>query len=856
MTTHPNPYFGGSSVHGGRVRRLDARDFPDLVRRYVFLPCQLNMDRRTFLVHPDRDSLKDGPYITACSWDFNEGHREDATATSVHMVILDLDDSRYAKDYDTSPDALCDALHPYNFVAWRTAKYTPDEPRLKIAVDVSPCDPAEHRRIVAFVCSRLAIPQDFKGIRESKVLSQPQYRPVQFRGEAFSAVIASRLDGCPVELKDVPETPETADERSRIYAFDPTLDGDVLNILHLPVAGVTPEDIREALFSIDPSCGYKTWTEIACSLRHQFQDEDEARRAYLLFDEWSSLSKEKYYGEKETYAKWKSFRPYAKGRAPVTIRSLFKHAMDAGWENTKVAVKIKQRVEEWIAECQDGEILMSEGPQRIAEMPLKNDVVEEALVVRLRQRIIELTGAKVDKATIKKQVREDRYKQVRDAMDPGLEPWLQPIVFVKTLNEFRDMINGNIYSPAAFDNTFSIELMPKDKESETAKSGRPAVLPTHYALNVRDIPKVDGTTYDPRQAEDENGAPRYIFEWEGRTYLNEFSVHSYPQDEPFYADRAERLIEELLRVLIAEPDYRRRLLDYMCYLVQSPGQKVRWCPIIQSAQGAGKGTIGDIMRAALGPRNYEVIDPSALASDFNSWRYGRQLVVFDELRSPGHNKHEVGNKLKPAITNEAVTVNEKFRNPRVVQNVTNYIAFTNFKDAMAIEETDRRYFVIHSPIQSKEQVLNSYRGDFFDEIHHTIDHHPGAIRYWLKRRDISRDFKPNGHAHETPYLLAMIESSKNDLLRRIERVIADADDPLVQSDLVCENSLERIVRHEMRGAVLSIPHCLRTNGFEMAGRFSVDGEKTDVWVHPSRFCLEVDDPEKVANERAAGNSRK
>ena len=335
-------YFGGSTVHGGKVRRLNATTFPEIVSRYINIPIQFPLTRKEFWALPEkeRNTKKDSPFVCACSFAYeNEGHRTDEAATYTVAAILDLDAGQFVKDFDECPSTLAEHLYPFNFVCWRTANYTKENPRLKIMVDVSPCHPSQHRRLVAFIAARLGLPKDFKGVRESGVLSQPQYRPLQFRGEDFTAIIASNTTGIPVHLSDLPELDAEEQEliEGRTYACDMSeSDDEFFGLAYLPVPGLTIKDITEALNTIDPDSNYKTWIEVAAALKHQFTDEDEAREAYELFVLWSSRGT-KFQGRRDCWSKWKSFRPYCKGRAPVTIRTLYKYAMDGGWDNKRVA---------------------------------------------------------------------------------------------------------------------------------------------------------------------------------------------------------------------------------------------------------------------------------------------------------------------------------------------------------------------------------------------------------------------------------------------------------------------------------------------------------------------------------------
>ena len=828
-------YFGGSKVRDGIVRRLQANNFKEVVERYFNVPIQFPMTRTDFLAHPDRDTIKDVPYIVPCTYPFEEGKRENSTADKLTLVILDLDEGAFVKDFFEAPETVSEALYPYNHIVYCTAKHTTDSPRLRIIVPVLPCDVKVHKRLVAHIAKRLGIPFDFKGHRESNVLSQPAYRPMQFQGEEFTAVISTRTSGQSLDPADAPEI-DAKESDDRTYACE--FDEGAVSLAYLPIHGLKMSDIREPLFAVDADCNYRVWTEIASSLRHQFTDEDDAREAYEVFDEWSAQGT-KYKGDKETFGKWRSFKPHATGRNPITIRTLFKHAMDSGWENTKIATKVKQGIVEWMNACTDGDLLMHEGAKRISQLPFKNEMVEEALVVALRKRVQELCGTLIDKATIKRQVNNARFKAKAEENSVELESWLRPICFITSRNTFQNVANGVEYSPPAFDNTFSEFLMPTDADSEMAKAGRPSILPVHHALNVRKIKKVDGVTYDPR-----HGGEEPFFRFEGKDYLNEYRISSAPRELPEFEKEAKAAWRKLLGHLIAHSYHEQLLTDFIAYVIQHPGEKIRWAAIIQSCQGAGKGTVGDIIIAALGPPNVNIIAPGAMSSDFNSWRYGSQVVIFDELKSPGHNKQEVSNKLKDAITNTRVSLNQKNRDPRVIINVTNFIAFTNFKDCIHVEDSDRRYFFVESPLQYKHQLQGPHVTKIFDDVHSLIETKPGAFRSFFMNHKISEDFPVNGPAPETDFRREIIQESKNPLHLAIEALVENPSIPTITSDVIFEEDLFVLTEKERRNNNKP-SHYLRMMGYERwnAGeKFTINGKRGGVWVHGYRYAPETGDP--------------
>ena len=842
MSKDTKTYWGGPKLDAP-IRVLEARNFHEFVNTQINVPVVFRMTRQDFLAHPDRDRLKDGPYIMACTFPDGKVKRNNANADGFNLVIIDLDEGAFIHDFIEHPETLGEALSPYNFAAFLTAKSTPEAPRMKVVVSCPQLPVERHKPAVSHVINLLGLPQDFKGRRESAVLSQPQYRPMQFADEDYAAVVCSRTDG-----EDLTDFPDLAEDDPDIgpYAYSGEPETD---LAFMPIHNLGVEDVRDALEAIDPDCNYRVWTEVACALRHQFSNEGEAREAFDLFDAWSARGI-KYRGVKETACKWRSFRPYAKGRNPVTVRSLFKHSMDAGWKPVRVAAIIQKNVLEWIAECGDCAELLEEGAARIAAMPFRNDVVEEVMVRALQQRIKTLSGNTVAVATIKKQVANTKFRDKQEA-DSDVPGWLRPFCFIAPENLFYNITNAVSYLPEAFNNAFSKYLMPGKDDPELAKSGRPTVLPVHKALNLVKIDVVDGKTYDPRQGGNQ------FFDEGGKRYVNQYLPSSVPIEDPVNSAGVGRLFRKLLHEVVWDPEYERVLMNFWAFIVQNPGMKIRWMAFLQSAQGAGKSTLTDCVGAAIGDDpvsgNYKIINPAAMASDFNSWRYGSQYCVVDELKSPGHAKQDLANKLKDAVTNQIVCLNQKFKDLRMINNVTNYTALSNWPDALFVEDSDRRMFVIESRLQTREQVVALRDTGIFDKIHHAISKHKGAFRHFFMNHEIDDDFPVNGPAPDTRFRKALIDEGKNQMQIDIETLI-DGPNTLIGRDLILISELHRCLNWSS-GSHQKTTHYLLLLGYRVyrdsSVKFSVGGFRSTVWAHLENYNDGLDEPvEKLLRERA------
>lgn len=853
MSNHPG-YWGGSTVKDGKVRRLPATTWKEFVERVINVPTQFSLTRKEFWALPTdkyRDDAKDGAFVCSCAFaGENEVQRNDANATHLTSVTLDLDSGDFLLELEKHPETISEALYPHNHVVWHTAKSRPGvAPRLKIMVEVAPCSPVYLKRFLSRVVFLLGIPSDFKGSKESSVVSQAQYRGILFKGETGTHIIASRVNGTPMHISDLPEI-EPEDEEllnGRTYACDPSeADDEFFGLAYLPVAGLKPEDVREALNTIDPDVTRPVWMEVAAALRHQFTDEDEAKESHDMFVDWSSRGT-KYAGRKDVWSMWRSLKPYCKGRAPITIRSLYHHAQAAGWENTKVATKLSQTIQEWFASCQNADELMLEGPKRIAGMPFKNDIVEESMMVAMRKRLAAL-GEAIDKATIRKEiarVRKADKKAKQESRQSELPPWLAPFVYISSLDNFYHLGSGVSLKPAAFDRTFALELMPKD--GEVPANGVPIMQPCPYGLNILKMLRVDETLYDPTQPEDQK---IFTCSETGKLLLNNYQHNSVPVADPEFKDQAEVLIRELVSYLIKEKYLQEHLLDYLAIQHQTPGVKVPWSFLIQSAPGVGKGTLGEILEATLGHQNVKLISPSMMSSSFNEWAIGAVLGIFNEVHIPGERRDAIMNSLKPLISDPIIAVSLKHRDGLCrVKNFTSYIAFTNEKSATYIAADDRRWCICFSPIQTKAKSEALQASGRFEAIRWlTTPEGASALRYFFLKRKISPDFPLKGHAPHTIYKAEVIEASKNTLQVQIEDLIEDNEEPLVSAEVIHDGRLkDKLCRNPRDASFLS--RYLSLLGFERDGakRVMLDGTRGHIWTHTEKWTGK--DPVAFLKER-------
>ena len=255
----------------------------------------------------------------------------------------------------------------------------------------------------------------------------------------------------------------------------------------------------------------------------------------------------------------------------------------------------------------------------------------------------------------------------------------------------------------------------------------------------------------------------------GVRHVNSYRPNLVPlADDRLNAEgrRAVELVRKhILAICNGREEVANHLLDWVAHNVQYPGKKIRHSPIIQGVEGDGKTMLGTLLAATMGGANVKDVSPTVIVgSNFTAWAEGACVRVLEELRLQGHSRFDILNSVKPYITNDAISVHPKGVDPYDIPNVTNYLALTNFKDALPLNDTDRRWMVIFTPwhsIAEFEKVVGCNNDAYFARLHQALFEHTGALRRWLLDRDLSA-FNCNGRAPETEEKRIMVSFGVSD----------------------------------------------------------------------------------------------
>ncbi len=335
-----------------------------------------------------------------------------------------------------------------------------------------------------------------------------------------------------------------------------------------------------------------------------------------------------------------------------------------------------------------------------------------------------------------------------------------------------------------------------------------------------------------------------LFSYESVDYLN--SYIEYVPDRPPEAEirRMYALIIRHLQWLFTDPGHQRFVLDWLAWQVQNTGQLVGWVPLIIGCRGDGKSVLFELVTSAVGSRNTKLMSNNSINSTFQNWAIGSATTAFEEIKIDSKDSRRIANDMKPFITEPRVTVNCKNKPEMTVPNNTNYIAFSNEPDPIAISSGDRRWMVLHTVHFGMNSVSERTQTDMkqhFDDIKDAVnyaEHHP-AIHWVLREHEISDVFLNHRfRAPQTVFSSDLIEQTASERENRLQEYLDNA--------CFVDGRQGRIIDHEYgfqiqdfrpvmpenwfsgmdkKPSAIVLGKWLRHLGYELAVRIGPDGTK-------------------------------
>jgi hypothetical protein len=268
---------------------------------------------------------------------------------------------------------------------------------------------------------------------------------------------------------------------------------------------------------------------------------------------------------------------------------------------------------------------------------------------------------------------------------------------------------------------------------------------------------------------------------EGRVLLNTY----VPIETYRVAGDATKFTDYLARLLPVERD-RRILLSYLAAMVQHPGRKFQWWPVLQGAEGNGKTLLLRCLSHAVGQRYTHLVDVHKMAkvgNNFNGWVQGNLFVGVEEIYVA--ERRDFLEAFKATVTNDRLPVEKKGVDQFTGDNRVNGLLLTNHKDGVPINVDGRRYAIFYTAQQSaadieRDGMGGSYFPDLYDWLkgenaYESLGPRYGyaVVNHFLATYQTEAEFNPAGlcvRAPETSSTAAALIASRG----RAEQEIVEA----------------------------------------------------------------------------------
>jgi len=218
-------------------------------------------------------------------------------------------------------------------------------------------------------------------------------------------------------------------------------------------------------------------------------------------------------------------------------------------------------------------------------------------------------------------------------------------VFVERFGEILGP-NGRLMNATKFNGSYGGKKFIVDQQAKLTNEPWQAALRS----TLWTVPKADHLRFVPSHSYGE-----FVEDELGRKGVNTYR----PAKVRAIAGDPSLFLDHLARMLPIETD-RKILLDFLAHNAKYPGHKIPWAPVIQSAEGVGKGVLKRILRHVIGgpyihfPNAQELIESG---SKFNAWMRAKLFILVDEIKVD--ERRDMIEVLKPMISEAEIEIQGK-----------------------------------------------------------------------------------------------------------------------------------------------------------------------------------------------------
>ena len=518
-----------------------------------------------------------------------------------------------------------------------------------------------------------------------------------------------------------------------------------------------------------------SWLSIGMGLYHETLGSD---FGWDLFDKFSQQCEEKY-DERQNRARWNSFGTNT-GSKKITFASIIKLANDH--EGATHIVESEKVVENLLSKLDSVNNFVELKEYCLEVGSCKLDSVDLHRIANvIKSREMQVAGSKLLMADIKKMMKPPVIKNMATGA------FVDDYVYLKSAAKYMNRYNKKSMNHMAFD-------VVHTRETPDATDDAPQLA----SIFARDkIQFVEGVMYAPMFGD--------VFNYDDADYLNGYKPNNLLPIIPIKgAGSIVNRMKNHIKHLLPKQEEQDIVINYLAHNVQKPGVKLQWAIVLQGVQGDGKTILSEMMQLVMGMSNVRLLNVKTLESNFTAWTAGQCMTFIEELKLDNFRKYEILNNLKPYISNEVIEVTAKGKDPLVALNTTNYFALTNFKDALPIDDKDRRYCVLFSQWQCAKKLAEFERDNkgYYSNLYDDMRNNAGELLHWLSNHKIPQSFIDAKRAPVTLAKKSMSALAKSDGFILVDDAIGEFESEMINENVVNLTELNNKAR------------CTFTQGYE------------------------------------------
>lgn len=315
---------------------------------------------------------------------------------------------------------------------------------------------------------------------------------------------------------------------------------------------------------------------------------------------------------------------------------------------------------------------------------------------------------------------------------PEMVEWFKGCVYVRDVHRVL-VPDGAMLKPEQFNATYGgkmFQIMPDGtKPTRKAFEALTECIAHRFPIAMRPV-------FRPREP--------------GGVVLPDGGINTYVKPNVDMRPGDVKPFTDFLARLLPDPRDREILVSYMAAVVQNPGVKFQWAPVLQGTEGNGKTLAASCVAYAVGRKLSWTPKPENLTSNFNAYLEARLFIIVEEIHMGG--RREMLDALKPMITNMELEVELKGVDSRMIENCTNWFFCTNHRDAVIKSRNDRRYAVFFTAQQSAaDLVRDGMSGNYFPALYQWLRGDGYAyVAHWLANYAIQPELNPADMCHRAP----------------------------------------------------------------------------------------------------------